>query len=79
MPIYEYHCPNCQTTFDMRRPFAEADAPLHCPECESPQVKRLLSRFMISLGRGNGSATAGSAVGGACAACSASSCATCRP
>ncbi|MFQ5854616.1 MAG: zinc ribbon domain-containing protein [Anaerolineae bacterium] len=66
MPIYEYHCPDCDTTFEQRRMFSQADDPLSCPQCESPNTERLLSRFMISVDRGNGSATAASMEGGGC-------------
>lgn len=74
MPIYEYHCPECDTTFEQRRPFGQADEPLNCPQCENPEVQRLLSRFMISAHRGNGLATAGASK---CNACVRSSCAGC--
>lgn len=74
MPLYEYRCPDCDTTFEERRGFAQADDPLNCPECDSPKVKRLLSRVMISLSRGNGSAAAGASK---CTACVRSSCAGC--
>ena len=78
MPIYEYHCPDCDTTFEQRRRFGQADDPLKCPECESAKAKRLLSRFMVSVGRGNGAASAGGVARGGCAGCAASSCAACR-
>ena len=74
MEIVEYHCPECDTVFEQRRPFGQADDPLSCPGCESPEVKRLLSRVMISVNRGNGSASAGSS---RCGACARSSCAGC--
>jgi len=74
MPIYEYHCPDCDATFEQRRRFGQADDPLSCPQCESPRPNRLLSRFMISVGRGNGSASAGT---GKCSGCARGSCAGC--
>ena len=43
MPIYEYHCNNCDKEFDlliMRR--AEADQQI-CPNCESADVHRKIS------------------------------------
>ncbi len=78
MPIYEYQCLECNATFEKRRPFGHANDPLSCPECENPEVVRLLSSFMISVSRGNGSASISTTTRSACSACSARSCAGCR-
>jgi putative FmdB family regulatory protein len=32
MPLYEFLCPTCGP-FDQLRPFSEASAPAHCPNC----------------------------------------------
>lgn len=76
MPIYEYHCRDCGAKFEQRRTFSQADDPLNCPQCESMQVERLMSSFMLSFSRWDGLASTGPTRG--CAACSAGSCATCR-
>lgn len=44
MPIYEYICPKCRHSFEMRRPFAECDAITHCPECNN-ECDRIISAF----------------------------------
>jgi putative FmdB family regulatory protein len=74
MPIYEYHCQHCDATFDKRRRFSEADAPVACPACGEQDAKRALSRFACLKG-GNGTSDS---AGGSCAGCSASSCAGCQ-
>jgi putative FmdB family regulatory protein len=53
MALYEYRCRACDTTFDLRRPMAEANAPASCPEGH-PGAVRLLSVF-ASVGSGTAS------------------------
>jgi len=31
MPLYDYKCPECDTTFEARRSMAEASDPIDCP------------------------------------------------
>ncbi|MGB9454803.1 MAG: zinc ribbon domain-containing protein [Bryobacteraceae bacterium] len=45
MPLYEYRCQKCGKTFEMLRRMRDADSDLECPECQSEEVERLLSRF----------------------------------
>ncbi|MFY9725771.1 MAG: zinc ribbon domain-containing protein [Bryobacteraceae bacterium] len=45
MPLYEYRCQKCGKTFEMLRRMHDADSDLECPECQSEEVERLLSRF----------------------------------
>jgi putative FmdB family regulatory protein len=33
MAIYEHACSSCVTTFEVRKPMAEAAAPARCPNC----------------------------------------------
>ncbi|APV44208.1 putative regulatory protein, FmdB family [Dehalogenimonas formicexedens] len=42
MPIYEYICPQCRKTFELRRPFSECDAITNCPNCNA-ECDRILS------------------------------------
>jgi putative FmdB family regulatory protein len=44
MPLYEYRCRTCDTTFELRRPMAEANVPALCPDGHGDAV-RLLSAF----------------------------------
>jgi len=50
MPLYEYRCRACDTTFELRRSMAEANAPAACPDGHEGAV-RLLSAF-ASIGAG---------------------------
>jgi putative FmdB family regulatory protein len=70
MAIYEYRCRTCDTRFEARRPMADADEPIACPDGHSSAM-RLMSAF-ASTGR---SATSAASMplrptggcGGACA------------
>jgi putative FmdB family regulatory protein len=46
MPIYEYTCPKCTETFELRRPMSQATDPAACPTCktESPRAISRLAR-----------------------------------
>ena len=44
MALYEYRCRTCDTTFELRRPMAQANAPATCPDGHDGVV-RLLSMF----------------------------------
>lgn len=33
MPLYEYRCPNCTTSLDLRRAVDERDSQVSCPMC----------------------------------------------
>ncbi|MFO7697803.1 MAG: zinc ribbon domain-containing protein [Anaerolineae bacterium] len=75
MPLYEYHCPHCDVTFDRLRPFSQADAPIRCPECQGEDTRRKISRC-ASFSRGEDGSTR-SVGGGGCAGCAGGSCASC--
>jgi putative FmdB family regulatory protein len=47
MPTYEYLCENCQKEFSMILSFSEHEkGDIICPECNSKQVKQLISTFV---------------------------------
>jgi len=48
MPIYEYICPQCRKTFELRRPFSECDSITHCPSCKV-ECDRILSGSFSSV------------------------------
>ncbi|MEX0886923.1 MAG: zinc ribbon domain-containing protein [Phycisphaeraceae bacterium] len=48
MPVYEYHCPACNTTTDALRKMADADAPIGCERCGSTNLTRKHSVFTAS-------------------------------
>jgi putative FmdB family regulatory protein len=41
MPLYDYRCPNCDTTFEARHSISE-NAPA-CPSCGYVEVKRIIT------------------------------------
>jgi len=44
MPIFDFLCQNCGNKFDVMISNADKDK-VKCPECNSPEVKQLLSLF----------------------------------
>jgi putative FmdB family regulatory protein len=77
MPLYEYRCQDCQATFEVLRPFSQADAPAACPHCHGERSERALSRC-AAFSRGADGSTASVGGGGGCSSCAGGSCATCR-
>jgi len=58
MPIYEYCCSHCQTSFE-RIIVTKLDAgEVTCPSCQSREVDRILSRTAAVRGNGGGGAAA---------------------
>ncbi len=62
MPFYEFRCPTCATTFDLRRTMAEADDPASCPEGH-PGAIRQMSRVLAVTAVGSGPVGSGPAGG----------------
>jgi putative FmdB family regulatory protein len=65
MPLYEYSCEDCGTTFEQLVSARNRDNGVECPECGSKDVERLLSAFAIGKS-GTGSSTAASCPTGTC-------------
>ncbi|MBN1136516.1 MAG: zinc ribbon domain-containing protein [Anaerolineae bacterium] len=76
MPLYEYHCANCQATFEKRRLMSQADEATACPHCGDTHASRGLSRCAAFSKGSDGTSQAVSGSGG-CAGCAAHSCASC--
>ena len=56
MPIYEYKCQTCGRIFDLLvRTEAQAETP-HCKHCDSPALKRLVSRPGLVRSKSSGEA-----------------------
>ncbi len=43
MPIYEYACPSCGSTFDKLVRFSEADQIPTCPDCGEKDTRKKIS------------------------------------
>jgi putative FmdB family regulatory protein len=67
MPLYEYLCRDCDTVFEARRPMADADGPVACPDGHE-HVARRLSVF-ATTGRASAGASAPSGSCGPACAC----------
>jgi putative FmdB family regulatory protein len=59
MPIYEYQCNQCEQAFEMVRRFSEADLSPTCPQCESANTQRKLSK-VAAFGAGDAGAVSAS-------------------
>ncbi|MDI6688571.1 MAG: zinc ribbon domain-containing protein [Desulfobacterales bacterium] len=74
MPIYEYHCNNCDENFELL--IFGKEQPI-CPSCKNKKVVRLMSACgFMSKGSG-GETVRSSAADSSCGGCAATSCSTC--
>ena len=48
MPLYEYYCQTCSSTFDLLRPISRMDDEALCPQCNGSS-QRKLSVFRVVL------------------------------
>jgi putative FmdB family regulatory protein len=65
MPLFEFKCRDCGTTFEKIVPSSTTE--VICKECESSKVEKLLSVFAV----GASSRSAGSVEPGPCESCGA--------
>lgn len=77
MPVYEYYCADCEKRFEALRPMSQADAPISCPRCQTPNARKVLSVFAAISRDSGGSRLVASSGASGCASCSGGSCATC--
>jgi putative FmdB family regulatory protein len=70
MPLYEYKCADCETSFEKLTRHAVADSVI-CPQCGGTHARRLISVFASFSQSTDGSvtpvATGGCGCGGHCA------------
>lgn len=50
MPIFEYHCQQCNAEFELLLP--TRNTPARCPECDSQNLERKFSSFAVSASGG---------------------------
>jgi putative FmdB family regulatory protein len=53
MPIYEYKCPQCGETFELRRPMSQATDPAQCPACKVDAPRAISRLARVSHGGGD--------------------------
>lgn len=56
MPEYEYHCENCSHEFSMDLSMTahaekEKSRAIHCPKCESQNVRHLIQSVFVTTSR----------------------------
>ena len=68
MPLFEYKCSECNSKFDVLHKSANNIDGVECPECHSPNVKKLLSTFSAAglSGRNDFSSSGDSCESGSC-------------
>ncbi|MBF0510331.1 MAG: zinc ribbon domain-containing protein [Deltaproteobacteria bacterium] len=71
MPIYEYHCCDCNNDFETL--VLRSSEKIVCPKCDRDHVERLMSACSYKSG-GNFSSSQGSG----CSSCSSSNCHSCH-
>jgi putative FmdB family regulatory protein len=54
MPIYEFHCDDCDASFDHMTSMSDRDAKTKCPACGSKKTGRKLS--VVAVGAGSNAA-----------------------
>jgi len=55
MPLYEYHCNDCEEVFEKIVGFSEANRNPVCPNCQSQQTQKKISKI-ASIGASTSSA-----------------------
>ncbi len=66
MPLYEYHCTKCRSTFELLRPIAKSEQPTPCPNGH-PRATRVFSRVAARSWGGSTSELTFDGGGGGCA------------
>ncbi len=78
MPLYEYRCTNCESSFEMLRPMSQSDQPAACPYCAEVTGRRTISLFAaVSRDTGSGSRLVTSSGSSGCGTCAGGHCSTC--
>jgi putative FmdB family regulatory protein len=72
MPIFEYKCNSCGEDFEK---LVFGNQEMSCPKCSSKEIKK---KFSVFCAAGTEKPLAGTAASSGCAACSKTSCSSCR-
>ncbi len=68
MPIYEFYCEGCKTSFEHMTSMSARDKKVPCPNCGSKKTDRKLSSVSAGSGvkGGGGGGGGGGCCGGSC-------------
>lgn len=50
MPVFDYRCSECDSTYDIYHKAKEVTEDILCPHCGSAKYKKLISASSISMG-----------------------------
>ncbi len=50
MPVFDYQCTKCNSTYDVFHKTREVEEDVVCPSCGSKEHKRLISAPAVSMG-----------------------------
>lgn len=70
MPIYTYLCKRCGKEIDFWVKSIESKEEITCPHCQSKDLQRIFTPFMISSGGQDTQSKCSSCGGGNCSSCS---------
>jgi putative FmdB family regulatory protein len=73
MPLYEYYCRSCDTTFELLQPMNRSSERATCASGHAG-AERTVSLFAARTREGNGETPAAA---GGCSSCAGGSCASC--
>ena len=67
MPIYEFKCEHCDHTFELLELGETDKVEMRCPQCQSPNLHRLMSAASFSISGGKSGSCSPSLESHACA------------
>ena len=74
MPIYEYHCDNCNHDFEY---LVFGKEQPECPSCRGKNVNKLISACGFLSKSSDGATTRRAAADSSCSGCASTSCSSC--
>ncbi|HSR10082.1 MAG TPA: zinc ribbon domain-containing protein [Thermodesulfobacteriota bacterium] len=76
MPIFEYHCSNCDEDFE--KLVLSSSAKIQCPRCNKTKVTKKMSAFSFKTGSKASVPSSSSSQSGGCCSCAGHHCSTCH-
>ncbi len=67
MPIFDYHCTECGSTYEIFHKVREKTEDIVCPKCGSKKSKKQMSAPVISMGGSSSLDKSSQDFGGGCA------------
>jgi len=67
MPIFDYHCTDCNSTYEVFHKVREKTEDILCPKCGSTNAKKQMSAPVIAMSGTSTSESSSQNFGGGCA------------